>query len=80
MGSCQWEMQWHTPSPQTQCACIRLTRDKYRVSLKKGTLVVFVLFLFLKMDFAFSHAIWNQNLEPISSSHLELAHSENQVP
>ena len=46
VGSCQWEMQWHTPSPQTQCACIRLTRDKYRVSLKKGTLVVFVLFLF----------------------------------
>ena len=38
---------------------------------KKGTLVIFVLFLFQKSDFTSSHLIWNRNFEPVSSSHLE---------
>ena len=52
----------------------------YRVTLKKGILVIFVSFLFEKLDFTFSHVIWNQNLEPDSSSQLEHVHSENRVP
>ena len=49
----------------------------YRVSLKKGTLAVFALFLFQKSDFAFSHVLWNQNFEAVSSGHSNYIHSES---
>ena len=42
---------------------------KYRVSLKKGTFLVFALFQFQRSDFTFSYVFWNQNFEPVSSSH-----------
>ena len=37
----------------------------YRVSLKKGTFLIFVLFLFQKSYFTFSHVVWNQTFEPV---------------
>ena len=49
----------------------------YKVSLKKGTLVIFVSFLFHKSDFTFSHMFWNRNLEPVSSSHSRNIHRES---
>ena len=54
--------------------------QKYRVSLKKGTLAILGLFLFQKSDLAFSHVFWNQNFEPISSSHSNYIHSEYEFP
>ena len=51
----------------------------YRVSLKKGNIAIFVLFLFQKLDFTFSHVFWNQNFEPISSSHSNYIHSESKL-
>ena len=41
----------------------------YRVSLKKGTFLVFAIFQFQRSDFTFSYVFWNQNFEPVSSSH-----------
>ena len=52
----------------------------YRVSLKKGTFLILFLFLFQKLDFTFSHVFWNQNFEPVSSSHSNNIHSESELP
>ena len=41
---------------------IRMTRVS-----KNGTFSIFVLFLFWKLDFTFSHVFQNQNFEPIQS-------------
>ena len=49
------------------------------MSLKKGNIAIFVLFLFQKLDFTFSHVFWNQNFEPISSSHSNYIHSESKL-
>ena len=45
------------------------------VSKKKGTFLILFLFLFQKLDFTFSHVFWNQNFEPVSSSHSNNTHS-----
>ena len=52
----------------------------YRVSLKKGTLAIFILFLFLNSDFDFSHVFWNENFEPVSFSQSNHIHSESKLP
>ena len=57
-----------------------INSEIYRVSLKKGTFAIFVLFLFQKLDFAFSHMFWNHNFEPGSSSHSNYFHSESNLP
>ena len=44
-------------------------KSTYRVSLKKGTFLVFALFHFQRSDFTFSYVFWNQNFEPVSFSH-----------
>ena len=54
--------------------------DIYRVSLKKGTFLILFLFLFQKSDFTFSHVFWNQNFNPVSSSHSNNTHSESELP
>ena len=56
------------------------TSSLYRVSLKKGTFLILFLFLFQKLDFTFSHVFWNQNFEPVSSSHSNNIHSESELP
>ena len=48
----------------------------YRVSLKKGTLVIFCLISVLEVRFTFSHVFQNQNFEPVSSSYSKSIHSE----
>ena len=55
------------------------TNKQYRVSLKKGTFLIWFLFLFQKSDFTFSHVFWNQNFEPVSFSHSNNAHSEYEL-
>ena len=52
----------------------------YRVSLKKGTLVVLALFLFQKSDFTFSHVFWNQKFALFSSSHSNNTNLESKLP
>ena len=50
------------------CASLLRKRNIYRMSLKKGTFLISFLFLFQESDFTFSHAFWDQNFKPNSSS------------
>ena len=51
----------------------------YRVSLKKGTLAIFVLFLSQKTYFTFSYVFCDQSFKPILSGQLKYIHSESKL-
>ena len=52
----------------------------YRVTQKKCNIRNPSSNLFQKSDFTFPHVLWNQNFEPVSSSHFNITHSELIVP
>ena len=44
---------------------------------KKCNIRILTSNLFLKSDFTFPHVFWNQNFEPVSSSHFDITHCES---
>ena len=81
-----WDVCFAEKYTAIPCFCskyilLRLVKTKsYRVSLKKGTFFVFILFQFPRSDFTFSHVFQNHIFEPVSSSHSKNTLSEYWAP